>query len=125
MESGLIGSTRAAAGALVAASLLGLAACSAGSSTAPDGTPPPSGEGSEESLVLGLVAEPATLDFTQDGGAAIPQALLVNVYEGLVKLDQDGEIVPALATWEVSDDGLTYTFDLVADAVFTLSLIHI
>jgi len=120
MESGLIGSTRAAAGALVAASLLGLAACSAGSSTAPpDGTPPPSGEGSEESLVLGLVAEPATLDFTQDGGAAIPQALLVNVYEGLVKLDQDGEIVPALATWQVSDDGLTYTFDLVADAVFT------
>ncbi len=121
MESGLIGSTRAAAGALAAAALLGLAACSAGSSTSPpDGTPPPSGEGSEEALVLGLVAEPATLDFSQDAGAAIPQALLVNVYEGLVKLDQDGEIVAALATdWEVSDDGLTYTFDLVEDAIFT------
>ena len=67
--------------------------------------------------MLGLVAEPASLDFTHDDGAAIPQALLVNVYEGLVKLDQDGEIVPLLASdWSVSDDGLTYTFDLVDDA---------
>ena len=121
MGSRLTVRSRETAAALAAASLFGLAACSAGSSTSPpDDTAPPSGEGSEEALVLGLVAEPATLDFTQDGGAAIPQALLVNVYEGLVKLDQDGEIVAALATdWEVSDDGLTYTFDLVEDAAFT------
>jgi len=121
VESGLIGSTRVVSGGLAVASLLALAACSAGSSTSPpDGTPPPSGEGSDEALVLGLVAEPASLDFTQDAGAAIPQALLVNVYEGLVKLGQDGEIEPALATeWAVSDDGLTYTFDLVENAVFT------
>ena len=121
MGSRLTVRSRETAAALAAASLFGLAACSAGSSTSPpDDTAPPSSEGSEEALVLGLVAEPATLDFTQDGGAAIPQALLVNVYEGLVKLDQDGEIVAALATdWEVSDDGLTYTFDLVEDAVFT------
>jgi len=121
VDSDLIGSTRMVAGALAAAALLGLAACSAGSSTSPpEGTPPPSGEGSDEALVLGLVAEPASLDFTTEDGAAIPQALLVNLYEGLVKLDQDGEIVPALSTeWDVSDDGRTYTFELVDNAEFT------
>ena len=118
MGSGLIVSTRAAAAALAAASLLGLAACSAGAEDPPGGSESPGA--SDEALVLGLVAEPASLDFTSDSGAAIPQALLVNVYEGLVKLDQDGEIVPALATeWTVSDDGLTYTFSLVEDATFT------
>ena len=71
-------------------------------------------------LTIGLVAEPASLDFTTTDGAAIPQALLDNVYENLVKLDQDGEIVPSLATsWSVSEDGKTYTFHLVEDAKFT------
>jgi len=59
------------------------------------------------------VAAPASLDFTQDDGAAIPQALLYNVYEGLVKLDGSGKIVPLLAeSWKVSDDQKTYTFTL-------------
>jgi nickel transport system substrate-binding protein len=53
-----------------------------------------------------------------------------NCYDTLVTYDENGEIVGALAeTWEVSDDGLTYTFhlregvkfsdgtDLTADAV--------
>ncbi len=117
----LIPSMRAAVGALAVVGLVGLAACSAGSSGEPSG-PPTSGPtgATNESLVLGLIAEPATLDFTQDSGAAIPQALLVNVYEGLVKLDQNGDIVPSLATdWTVSDDGLTYTFNLVEGATFT------
>ncbi|MFD2352823.1 ABC transporter substrate-binding protein [Nonomuraea ferruginea] len=66
------------------------------------------------------MAEPANLDFTSTEGAAIPQALLVNVYEGLVKLDQDGKIVPLLAEkWEVSDDLKTYTFTLRPDVKFT------
>ncbi len=38
-------------------------------------------------------------------------------FEGLVKFAPDGSVVPALAEkWEVSDDGLTYTFHLRADA---------
>ena len=65
-------------------------------------------------LTVGAIAEPANLDFTSTEGAAIPQALLYNVYEGLVKLDQAGEIVPALATAmpTVSGDRKTYTFKL-------------
>lgn len=62
---------------------------------------------------LGLVAEPASLDFTTSGGAAIPQLMMDNVYETLVAVDQEGDIVPSLAqSWQVSDDRLTYTFDL-------------
>jgi len=105
--------------ATTAASLL-LAACSAGSGP---GTGSDGGEGSatsDEQLVVGLVAEPANLDFTTTDGAAIPQALLYNVYENLVEVDQGGEIVPALAeSWEVSEDRTTYTFQLVEGATFS------
>lgn len=110
-----------AVAATTAASLL-LAACSAGSgsgsgSEAGEGT---GGESSDEQLTIGLVAEPANLDFTTTDGAAIPQALLYNVYEGLVQLDQQGEIQPGLAeSWDVSEDGRTYTFQLVDGATFS------
>ena len=81
------------------------------------GAPSPSGSTgaapSDASLAIGFVLEPDSLDFTQADGAAIPQLLLTNVYETLVKLDQDGKIVPSLAdSWSVSDDGKTYTFKL-------------
>jgi len=113
--------TRPLTGALLAA--LALTACSAGSTSDPDdgdGTGPTAST-TEEALVAGLVAEPASLDFTTDtANAAVPQVLLVNIYEGLVKLGQDGEIEPALASsWDVSDDNLTYTFDLVEGAMFS------
>ncbi|TDD18667.1 ABC transporter substrate-binding protein [Kribbella turkmenica] len=102
--------------ALVAsAALLALTACSAGSSTSPGSSP-----GGDQSLSVGLVAEPASLDFTTTDGAAIPQALLGNVYESLVKQDESGKIVPSLAkSWTVSPDRKTYTFDLVDNAKFS------
>ncbi len=108
----------------LAAAALALTACTAGSSTTPPsatgGSATGAGAAGSEKITLGLVAEPASLDFTKTDGAAIPQALLVNVYEGLVKLDQDGKIVPALATkWSVSADNKTYTFDLTDKAKFT------
>ena len=75
---------------------------------------------SDDQLTIGLVAEPANLDFTTTDGAAIPQALLYNVYENLVEVDQDGEIVPALAeSWDISEDRKTYTFHLVESATFS------
>ena len=98
------------------------AACSAGAGTTGTQTGGAGAQGSAagDKLTVGLVAEPASLDFTTTDGAAIPQALLYNVYETLVKLDQDGKIVPALAkAWKVSDDRKTYTFDLVDNATFT------
>ncbi|TCO38112.1 peptide/nickel transport system substrate-binding protein [Kribbella antiqua] len=100
---------------VASAALLALTACSAGSGTSPGST-----TGASQSLAIGLVAEPASLDFTTTDGAAIPQALLGNVYETLVKLDESGKIVPSLAkSWTTSPDRKTYTFDLVDNAKFT------
>jgi peptide/nickel transport system substrate-binding protein len=94
-------------------------ACTAGSSTSPSSAGNGATAGSR-SLNVGLVLEPASLDFTRIDGAAIPQALLSNVYETLVQHDQSGKIVPDRATsWEVSDDKKTYTFDLVPNANFS------
>lgn len=43
----------------------------------------------------------------------------VNLYEALTTLDGDGAIQPLLAdSWEVSEDGLTYTFTLKQGATF-------
>jgi len=69
-------------------------------------------------ITLGLTLEPVNLDISGTAGQAIPQVLLDNVYEGLVRIDDDGSIVPALASdYIVSDDGLTYDFTL-RDATF-------
>jgi peptide/nickel transport system substrate-binding protein len=107
-------STRAVA-FLASAALLAVTACSAGSGTSSGSSP-----GADQKLSIGLVAEPASLDFTTTDGAAIPQALLGNVYETLVKQDDSGKIVPSLAkSWTVSPDRKTYTFDLVDNAKFT------
>ena len=101
--------------AVAAAAVLALTACSAGSGTSSGSSP-----GGGQNLSIGLVAEPASLDFTTTDGAAIPQALLGNVYETLVKQDDSGKIVPSLAkSWKVSPDRKTYTFDLVDNAKFT------
>lgn len=106
-------STRAIA--LIAAAGLALTACSAGSGTSGSSSP-----GADQSLSIGLVAEPASLDFTTTDGAAIPQALLGNIYNGLVKQDDSGKIIPDLAkSWTVSPDRKTYTFELVDNAKFT------
>ncbi|WP_370945903.1 ABC transporter substrate-binding protein [Amycolatopsis sp. cg5] len=87
------------------AALLVVSGCSAGSSA----TVATGGD----SLSIGFTAEPQNFDFTRTDGAAIPQVLLYNVYEGLVKLDASGKIVPLLAkSWKVSEDRKTYDFEL-------------
>ncbi len=69
---------------------------------------------SQKEVIIGLQLEPPTLDLTASPAAGIPQVLLYNVYEGLVKLDEAGAIQPLLAeSWELNDDGTEYTFSLV------------
>lgn len=103
--------------AALAAGVLGLTACSAGADA---GGASGSGEAQEDASVsIGLAAVPANLDFTTTGGAAIFEALLYNVYEGLVRLDGEGTVEPLLAeSWEISEDGLEYTFTLRDDVTF-------
>lgn len=98
---------------------LTLVGCNAGGGTSgDDGT---SGAAAPAPLVVGLTAEPASLDFTTTDGAAIPEALLYNVIETLVKVDAgSGDVVPLLAKeYEVSDDRRTYTFTLQEGVTFS------
>lgn len=67
----------------------------------------------EPKVTLGATLEPANLDLTASSQAAIPEVLLYNVLEGLVRIDNEGEIQPLLASsYDVSEDGKVYTFEL-------------
>ena len=62
---------------------------------------------------IGMQLEPPNLDPTGGAAAAIDEVVYANVFEGLTRFGADGSILPALAeSWEISDDGLTYTFKL-------------
>ncbi|MEO9177058.1 MAG: ABC transporter substrate-binding protein [Gaiellales bacterium] len=64
-------------------------------------------------VTIGATLAPPTLDLTTNAAAGIPEVLLYNVYQGLVKLDANGKIVPLLArSWTTSDNGRIYTFVL-------------
>lgn len=68
---------------------------------------------SKPKLTVGIIQEPTSLDPTAAATASIALLLLGNVYEGLVRLDPTGKIVPALArSWDTSADGRTFTFHL-------------
>ncbi|QEW02544.1 ABC transporter substrate-binding protein [Microbacterium lushaniae] len=109
--------TALAATTLLIAGTLALASCSGGGSapaTTSAGEPDP-----DASLTVGLVLEPTNLDIRRTSGAALEQILIDNVYEGLVTRTQENEIVASLASaFEVSDDGLTYTFTLSDGVTF-------
>ena len=57
-------------------------------------------------------ADPNTWDALATSNAADSE-ILVNTYDGLAEYDMENQLKPALAeSWEVSDDGLTYTFHI-------------
>jgi peptide/nickel transport system substrate-binding protein len=108
--------------ALAAASVLAMAGCAGGTggaaTTAPEGDPVTGGE--------------LTVEFWPDNAAFScvdpfqtywieHRQVIRNVADSLTDQDPEtGEIVPWLATdWEVSPDGLTYTFDLRDDVTFS------
>ena len=64
-------------------------------------------------LTIGLQQEPTSLDPTADATASIDGMLTENVYESLTIISENGEVHPNLAkSWDISEDGLTYTFHL-------------
>jgi oligopeptide transport system substrate-binding protein len=89
-------------------------ACSRRESVAPGTTTAAS---SAKILRVGNGAEPQDIDAQTITG--VPEyRLMIALYEGLVALAPDGKTVePGVAErWEISPDGLTYTFHLRADA---------
>lgn len=80
-----------------------------------------SSDGTGEQIVFPVDSEPQYLDpqIVSDNGAV---NIVLNCYEGLVTYNEKGEIVPAGAeSFEVSGDGLVYTFKLREDAQWKAS----
>jgi peptide/nickel transport system substrate-binding protein len=70
---------------------------------------------SKPRAVIGVIQEPTALDPTADATASIATILLDNLYQGLVRLDASGKIIPSLATsWDVAPDGTAFTFHLAS-----------
>lgn len=88
--------------------LVSLTGCG-GSKASSEGTAPKA----SDTLIYAQGAEPRGLDpaLVDDGESA---KVMSNIYEGLLKYNQDStKVEPSLAkSWEVSPDGLTYTFHL-------------
>ena len=70
------------------------------------------GNKSSDTLRMSMVSEPDSF-FPWKSAAAETQAVTNNIFEGLVKYDENGSLYPALAeSWEISSDFRTYTFKL-------------
>ena len=96
----------------IAATAVILSACT-GTATPDPGATSPGKPDPDATLQVGLVLEPTNLDIRHTSGAALEQILIDNIYEGLVSRTEDNEIEARLAAdYEVSSDGLTYTFTL-------------
>ncbi|WP_244301252.1 ABC transporter substrate-binding protein [Leucobacter insecticola] len=99
----------AAVAAAALAAVLLLSACSAAASPAPGaggGSPVAGG-----TLTFGRTAAVNNLDLNQQITANNAFAI-DKIFEPLVSFDDNGEIIPWLADYEVDDDGLVYTFTL-------------
>ncbi|SMC64738.1 ABC transporter substrate-binding protein [Papillibacter cinnamivorans] len=89
-----------------------LAGCSGGSAST-TATPAPTEATLADTLIFAQGADPRGLDpaMVDDGESS---KVIVNIYEGLLKYAKDSTALePCLAeSWDVSDDGLVYTFHL-------------
>ncbi|MET0566455.1 MAG: ABC transporter substrate-binding protein [Acidimicrobiia bacterium] len=120
--------------ALIAILALVTAACSAGETT--DDTTGDTGTGSTAAsgevpnpdvLVVTVNDDVFNLDPAAVNGNDVGMDVILNVYDRLVALaPEDGSVIPSLATevptvdnGMVSEDGLTYTFPLREDVVFS------
>jgi peptide/nickel transport system substrate-binding protein len=106
----MIGSIRVGAFAFVA--LVVLVALGCGGGGAPQSSTPPN------TLMVALEAEPPELD-PNLSSAYVDRQVMASLYDKLVDINQEGEIVPMLAkSWQVSDNGTVYTFKLREDIKF-------
>ncbi|MEX0350946.1 MAG: ABC transporter substrate-binding protein [Paracoccaceae bacterium] len=73
----------------------------------------------QSDITIALQLEPPHLDPTSAAAQSIDSVLYTNVFEGLTRFMGDGSIVPGLAeSWEISEDGKTYTFKLREGVAF-------
>ncbi|TDE37541.1 ABC transporter substrate-binding protein [Antarcticimicrobium sediminis] len=67
----------------------------------------------QSDITVAMQLEPPHMDPTSAAAGAIDNVVYSNVFEGLTRFMGDGSVVPGLAeSWDISEDGLTYTFHL-------------
>jgi len=77
------------------------------------------GASAKDTLKLGIALEPPHLDPTAGAAAAIDEVVYQNVFQGLTRIDRNATVQPSLAReWDISEDGLTYTFRLKEGVTF-------
>ncbi len=102
----MVGLTRSGAVASLMVALLVVVGCGGGGGGAPQSNTPPG------TLEVALEAEPPELD-PNLSSAYVDRQVMASIYDRLVDIDENGKIVPMLAkSYDVSDDGKTYTFEL-------------
>ncbi len=79
--------------------------------------------GSDDPVVLFFAVKDSAGTFDPQIVSNSTSSIVVrNCFEGLLRKDENGEIVNGVAkSWDVSPDGLTYTFHLRTDAVWHLT----
>lgn len=78
-------------------------------------------DGSGGGFRFPLGSEPKQLD-PQSATDTASVTVLASLFEGLTRLDENGEVQPGAADWTVSADGCTYTFTLRESYWSTLSI---
>lgn len=72
-----------------------------------------------DTIHVGIQLEPTSLDPTSSASSSTSEITYDNIFEGLTKIDRDGNVQPLLArSWVVSSDGMSYTFLLRHDVHF-------
>ncbi|MEI0698242.1 peptide ABC transporter substrate-binding protein [Brachyspira intermedia] len=67
-------------------------------------------------IIINMGSEPVTIDPTLNSIGVVGTYIL-HAFEGLTKIDKNNNIVPGVAEkWDISDDGLIYTFYLRTNA---------
>ena len=103
---------------MAAAMVFSLAACSSsgsaasGTSSGGTGSSAAANDGQEKVLIVSLGGDPTSLNpdaVTDDNLSNVASSL----FSGLLTLNSNEEVIPDLAeSWDISEDGLTYTFHL-------------
>jgi peptide/nickel transport system substrate-binding protein len=103
------------------ATTAGSPATTAGSPATTAGSPAADAAGTPQECAnvnISLSADPPMLDPARSS-ALVDRQVLNSVFDKLIDLNAEGDMVPMLATeWQVSDDNLTYTFKLRDDVTF-------
>lgn len=79
---------------------------------------PAASKGRTDTMIIGMANTSGIFSpFFYD--TAYDNYIMGPIFESLAKVSQDASIVPDLATWDISEDGLTWTFHIDPKATFS------